>query len=83
MTGILQKKACVASHIKYNNHIERLDAARKNIQHCIKLMRRKKCNDYGGGDGVLVFEKYPIPDMLKEPEQEFLSDHIDWGGSEK
>ena len=65
---------------KYNNHIERLDAARKNIQHCIKLMRRKKCNDCGGGDGVLVFEKYPIPDMLKEPEQESLSDNIDWGG---
>ena len=43
-------------------------------------MRRKKCNDCGGGDGVLVFEKYPIPDMLKEPEQETLSDHIDWGG---
>ena len=27
-----------------------------------------------------MFEKYPIPDMLKEPEQETLSDHIDWGG---
>ena len=42
-------------------------------------MRRKNCNDCGGGDGILVFEKYPIPAMLKEPEQESLFDNIDWG----
>ena len=65
---------------RYNNHIGNLVAAKKNIQHCIKLMRKNKCNDCGGGDGVLIFEKYPIPAKLKEAEKESLFGNIDWSG---
>ncbi len=63
--------------VRYNNHIERLDAARKNIQRCIKLMKKNKCNNCGG-DGVPIFEKYPVPEPIKEPEKESFFDNIDW-----
>ena len=61
---------------KYNNHVVKLNEAKKGIQKCEMYIKINKCCD-GGNSAVPVYETHPVPSMIENSDTQAKLD-IPW-----
>ena len=61
---------------KYNNHVVKLNEAKKGIQKCEMYIKINKCCD-GGNSAVPVYETHPVPSMIENSDTQSKLD-IPW-----